>query len=319
MKKYFLKFMTISMGLLLPMVANATREVGNGGVGIYCKEETDPAKVVQLFDLYEGSVLQKLTPLDSNLDFDNYALSFATNLDSVIDTGRPFRSRIEGVSSILQLMPSGVGLRLTDDVLNFIYPKACQLVQILNYRNGLVYVDSDYWSQLSNTSKAAAILHEAIYSYAREKKIDSTPGDGDTTSGRTRRAVAILMSGQKLEKVIDYVDTSNVLEQFNCTTPFARNAGRSTTNFVMSRFSSGFTHVTFTRLGGLTMLSRTTTDIPFSIREHAINSIVSSLIDWDVRVEIDAVDSGNGTVIAITRNGRRTVESVSCTLTDLNY
>ncbi|MBC7464558.1 MAG: hypothetical protein H7256_01075 [Bdellovibrio sp.] len=312
MKKSFLNYFILTVGLVLSTTAMATRDVGNGGVGIYCKDEKDPAKQVQLFDLYEGSVLLKLTPLNSKLDFDNYALSFADQLDRVIGDARSFRERIAGISDSLQFMPSGVGLSLTDDVRNFIYPKACQLVQILNYRNSLVYVDADYWQKLSNTAKAAAILHEAIYAYARERKEDSTVNDGDTTSERTRRAVARLIAGSKLQKIQNYLDPSDVVEQFSCTTPMARNAGRPTADFRIARSSGDVTHVTFTRLGGLTALSSNTIDFVGSIRNHEIRSAVQSLIDSDVVVETSQMDSSNGFTISITRNGSRSTESVMC-------
>lgn len=298
-----------AVALSAPAIAGI-RDVGNGGVGIFCEKETDPANRVQLFDLYEGLILKNLKPLDSSLDFENYALSFADHLDQIIDSKMKFKERIIGIFSMFRFMPQGVGLKLTDDVSNFIYPKACKLVQILNFNNGFVYVDRDYWDQLSSTGKAAAILHEAIYTYARERKEDATVNDGDTTSERTRRAVALLMAGKKLKNIYDYDRKAS--EQLFCTTPFAKYNERPTTEFIITIDSKQATELTFTRVAGVTALSRISLSSPASIRQNSIAGKLNSLIDWDVEVSVASLGDTGVSRIGVSRNDYRTEEDVQC-------
>ena len=94
----------------------------------------------------------------------------------------------------MEMLPSVVGLKLTEDMGNIIIPKTCELAQLINYRNdGKIYVDSDLWNLLAPTDKAAILVHEVIYYYLR---IYSEPD-----SFRARKMVANLFSETPLKSV----------------------------------------------------------------------------------------------------------------------
>lgn len=313
MRKIYLKFIILAVSFLLPLAANATREVGNGGTGVYCKNEKDPKKRVQLFDLYEGSVLLKIVPLESPLEFKDYALGFSAYLDNMIGGPTSFHDRIQYIINSIQFVEAGQGLVSTDDLDNFIYPKNCDLVQILNYKDGRVWVDGDYWNQLSNINQAAAILHEAIYAYAREQDESSSAADGDFNSARTRQIVALLMAGRKIDKVDDSLLQPLQAEVLKCTTPQAAYAGRATTEFTIYTYpGNSSTHITFGRLGGRVMLTNDSIDFTGSVYDRRVSSRVISLIDWTVRVELEIMDAFRQIQITITEGDSRIQEVARC-------
>lgn len=315
MKKVFFKF--ICTGVLLCGSLNAAggiRDVGNGGVGVYCKDAKDPSDRVQLFDLWEGSILQKNYPLPTELDFKSYALSYASYLDNIIADSVSFRSRIQKVIDMMQFVAPDQRLTDTQDLGNFIEPKNCDIVQILNYRPGdaRVWIDGEYWNQLTNVHQAAAVLHEVIYAYARERSEISSVGDGDLNSVRTRQIVSLLMAGQLLEKVDDSAALPPGADIMSCSTVSARFAGRPTTDFRVYTYPHGWSHITFNRIAGQIMLTSSTTDFAGTISSKAVDAHPTSLIDWGIRIQMLPMNQNGEIKMYITDGNIRTTEVVNC-------
>jgi len=181
---------------------------GNGGVGVLCQNSSGQ-KQVQIFDLFEGKVLPpQLTPIVTGSDYNEVASRVISKFSDLFKD--PFLSsqlkqKLAEIVQSLIMLPSEIGLDLTDDVGQFIKPKNCELVQIINYRNdGQVYVDSELLNLLDVTHKAAALVHETIYWYLRQvsTQVDRQTGQvtiNEVDSSRVRKIVAYLFSDQKLE------------------------------------------------------------------------------------------------------------------------
>ncbi len=278
------------LSIFLNLATAGVKEVGNGGVGVLCKKSFQ--KPLELFDLYEGRILQNLTPLESSLSFSDLAMSYSQQLDESIfgtDSGdKSFKTKINKVLSMLKFLPSGVGLNSTNDVGNIIYPKDCTLVQILNFKNdGYIYVDSDLWNQLSEIDKAAAILHEVIYQYFRNPLYRQSLGDGDINSLRARRVVALLMAGKKLERVDQSEIQDNTQKQWMCRSLHnIIEAGLPSTQFLVIPMADGNNRIQFSVLNGHPMLTSAALYFQGSFQKIGIQDYVQSLVDWDIQVQI---------------------------------
>jgi len=172
------------------------KEVGNGGVVVVCKNNSGEIEKIQAFDLYEGNVLFNLIPKETGNDFENVAKEKLTIFSQLIDRDweNNLKIYLDNLLKNIKMLPSGVGLKLTEDIDSIIIPKTCEIAQLINYRNdGKIYVDSDLWNLLNPTDKAAMLVHEVLYYYLR---IYPEPD-----SVRTRKMVAYLFSETPLQNI----------------------------------------------------------------------------------------------------------------------
>lgn len=260
-------------------------DIGNGGVGIQCKNS------VELFDLYEGRILNQNIPIEKRSSYQEQALSFANHLTQVTGGDEHFHYTIQNIIDSLKFLPKGVGLTPTDDINNFIYPKKCKLVQILNYKvDGFIYIDSELWLRLSETQKAAAILHEAIYKFLRTP--DNLVGqiaDGDKNSARTRRIVAHLISGKILSPIHSLTGDSAKNVWF-CKN---RNPLDLTTIFYVYE-NPGKTTIEFSFLSGSRMMTNTSISTSWAFKKFGSVERVNSFVDGEIKVLIQSLSSSDG-------------------------
>ena len=191
----------IFASLFLPniLLANA-KVVGNGGDVVVCTAGL--VTTLETLDLFEGRAIYNLSYKEDPSPALSQALRYADQISAYL--GSPISAKnlsadVRDVYDNLHFLPSGVGLAPVDDIANFVVPKNCQIVQTINYRDWKkLFVDSDIWNALSETQKAALILHEAIYAFYRAGASGFFP---ETTSVRARHAVAALLSGAAVESV----------------------------------------------------------------------------------------------------------------------
>jgi hypothetical protein len=189
--------------LILPASATAspsTRDsgtsIGNGGHSISCRQP-DGTVTKEAFDLFEGRALFGYrVAFPETVPAAELALQLAAKVDKsqggAMEELDTVRGKVKFIRDHMVLLPPGVGLKPTEDSNEFIVPRNCEIIQTINFRqNRRIYVDSDAWNALTETSKAALFLHEAIYWQLRE-------GGEEHDSRRTRRLVSYLMSGGEL-------------------------------------------------------------------------------------------------------------------------
>jgi hypothetical protein len=236
---------------------------GNGGVGVFC-ENSEGQKNLQLFDLYEGQILLGLTPVATGADFKRVASLMLTKFSDLFPDQKmedELQNNLSETIQKLNILPSGVGLELTEDVGNFIRPKSCDIVQIVNYRNtGEVYIDSDLWNILDSTHKAASLVHEAIYWYLRQagNEIDRQTGKlkrVELDSARVRKIVSYLFSNLKLKTLGTEAGgpNGNRIKCSNQDDLMAKNFG--STEFVLLK-DLGRVKGRFIRINGKLMVAR---------------------------------------------------------------
>lgn len=179
------------------VMANA-KVVGNGGVVVACKGVSGEIEKVELYDLYEGRALLGVNQIETGADFVEEArakLKVFNSLMADSEWGNVVFANLNHIAKNLYMLPPGVGLKLTEDMASILIPKKCEFAQLINYRNdGKIYVDSDLWNLMSDTGKAAAMVHETIYYYLRQHS--------ERDSSRVRKAVTYLMGNVPMEKVL---------------------------------------------------------------------------------------------------------------------
>lgn len=272
--------------LLLPsfVFANA-KVIGNGGVGIQCN------KSVELFDLYEGRILNQQVPIEKRISYKEQALSYANHLTQMTGGDEQFKDDIQNIIDSLIFLPKGVGLNLTNDVNNFIYPKNCRFVQILNYKtDGFIYVDTELWRHLSETQKAAAILHEAIYKYFRTADyLVGQVADGDQDSVRTRRVVSYLIAGKSLTPVHTLTGDSAK------TVWFCKNRNPSDLTTIFYAYENPeSTIIEFSFLNGSRMISNTSITESSPFKEFGSTESINSVVDGNIKVTIQSLSTHLG-------------------------
>ncbi len=175
---------------------------GNGGNVVVCKDSGGNITSVETLDLYEGRAIYNLSYKEDPTPALQQALRYTDQISKYLGSPVSAKNLSEDVKDLYQnlhFLPKGTGLKPIDDIGNFIIPKSCQIVQTINYREWKkIFVDSDIWNLLSETQKTALLLHEAIYAFYREGFSGVVQ---ETTSVRTRHAVAALMSGARVQSV----------------------------------------------------------------------------------------------------------------------
>lgn len=282
-------------------------EVGNGGVGILCE------KTLELFDIYEGRILNNNIPVEKQTSYQDQVLFFANHLSEITDGDEDFDSKIKSMLGKMIFLPSDVGLTLIDDAKNFIYPKHCSLVQILNYKDDShLYIDTDLWNKLTETQKAAAILHETVYKYFREPSyLLGRPSDGDQDSVRTRRLVNHLISGKKLTPIHDKKLRYEAKNQWLCSNSVDSLSG--STLFVAYDNPDKVT-IEFILLNGRRMLSNSSIVLRPDFNKASERKTINSIIDWDVTVEINRLPEVGGAqfLIDIKTGNNYVREKITC-------
>lgn len=280
--------------------ANA-KVIGNGGSTVVCKDAKGQVNQTEVFDLYEGRVLNGLSYHESSEDHIAQASKIITHVAEVLQQKPDVEGSVTDLFEMLQkalvFLPPGVGLKTVPDAEEFIAPKGCEIIQTINFRDFThVYVDSDVWGELSETQKAALLVHETLYWYLR------TPGPKgnlvETNSIRTRKAVALLFSGVQFEGLEIFKDHNGMMPVY-CKTMEALEADRPTSVFYIFPTQEGGLTFQFIKLLDRRLLTRATLNLqapqdlsqwPLSSQQQAVWNIhgtLNSLMDSDFSLTVD--------------------------------
>jgi hypothetical protein len=228
--------------------------IGNGGQSVICKDSNQKIISSEAFDLFEGRALfdYKVSFLESTPALE-VAVQLAQKVDASQGGNRKELETIAGkvtyIANNMRLLPPGVGLIPINDSKEFVLPKNCEIIQTINFReNFQIYVDSDVWNILPETSKAALYLHEAIYWQFREDGLEQD-------SRRTRKAVSYLMSGGELSPRTKFIATPNSPVQY-CHSEKKNNKGDYDSKFFAYQYN-GFEVFQFLQIRGFALLGRT--------------------------------------------------------------
>lgn len=212
----------LMLGIMLLSASAMAGDKGNGGNVIVCKDPTGSVRSAEVLDLYEGRVLYGYFYSESRIPHLIQSRRYAEELTKIIGIEWPFHrniySALEGIIKNLKFLPRGTGLKPIDDSNEIVVPKGCEVVQTINYLNDEnIYVDSDVWMLLSDTQKTALLLHEAVYSFLRNS-FPSLPRV-EVNSIRTRKVVAMIISGEKLEPIDDLLNQNTRWGSIGCYAP----------------------------------------------------------------------------------------------------
>lgn len=156
---------------------------GGGGNAVVCRNQDGTIESAELLDLFEGSAMY-------GLNIQRSANPFNTQVEKALEVIPPnSRQLIAAYANIVQrkmtILPPNTKLDKIDDSYEVVLPSQCQVEQLARfYSEERILINGDLWSFLSETDRAALILHEATYAANRIV--------GASDSRRSRHIVAHL-------------------------------------------------------------------------------------------------------------------------------
>jgi len=180
---------------------------GGGGKGVLCGNQ------VSTLDLFEARH-SGLIPIERSNDLNENLKLFGMELakhftDSASDLQNPDYPELilkEMQQSIIEKfndIPKGTRLQPTSDATMPNIPVECSFVQIAVYDDQAqkIFLDREYWDQMSVLDQSALILHEWIYRRARLS--------GSVTSDETRKVIGQIFSGYNPEPLLSPIWNAN--------------------------------------------------------------------------------------------------------------
>lgn len=169
---------------------------GGGGKTVVCRNANGSIRSVEILDLYEARTVYQLSYNESSVTWKEQGIELmrAAGLEVEGTSTSPSRIYDWYMNAVQNLvfLPEGTTLKPIDDSLEAIIPGDCTLEQTVNYQNDKrILVDGSIWAALSETQKAALMIHEATYRLLR--------GVGETDSRRARHFTGYIVSGHKVE------------------------------------------------------------------------------------------------------------------------
>lgn len=171
---------------------------GGGGKSVVCRNPDGTIRTAEVLDLYESRTVFGLPYQESPVPWRRQAIEIFEASGIRTDIGQTPPSSIydwfQNASSHLHFLPDGTSLKPIDDSLEVIVPKGCLIEQTANYQNDRrILVSTEIWNALSETQRAALLIHEAAYRHLR--------AEGEKDSRRARHFTAHIVSGNKIEEV----------------------------------------------------------------------------------------------------------------------
>lgn len=189
-------FMTKKMLLILMFISCASLSRaggvdGGGGGAFVCRDSKGNLLNSELLDLWEAGKINQLEIERSQDEIDIQIENAILKLDPLLtEFLNPIRLEVKTIMANARALSADVGLPVPKDANPKYQKKNCSL-------EGMMYFDGDlnkvfynmetYEKLLSNTDKAAAWAHEAIYKYMREHY-------GETNSFNSRKLVGCLFA-----------------------------------------------------------------------------------------------------------------------------
>lgn len=184
--------LSICLSLVVAQVASAHGGMSTGGgAGIACLDSNGILVRAETLDLYEGKnrfgySIQQTDSVEATQQFKKALNKIQNNF---------LREKLNEVSYLLidqiQLLPDGIVMPAPADMGNTylaLMPQGCSVTALAYFEgDGTLRVAKSYYSKLSQTDRAALIMHEAVYKLLRDT-------GKETTSESTRLIVAMLFS-----------------------------------------------------------------------------------------------------------------------------
>jgi len=165
---------------------------GGGGNSVVCRDTQGKAVSAEIYDLFEGRALYGYLPKEDGADYKTQARAIAKKMAEA-SWDDFFVKETERILSDVRFLPTDAALVPVNDSDSIIKPANCDIFQTAIYQpNQRVYFDSNIWSLLTESNRAALVFHEVIYAYLRTV-------DWAKTSTRARQYVAFMFSGQNLK------------------------------------------------------------------------------------------------------------------------
>ncbi len=177
---------------------------GGGGKSIVCRDGAGAIKSAEVLDLYEGRIMFGLNIQETNHPM---ALQIKKALSNIPANSRGLiEFYVDQVQKNMKVTPAGTQLLPIDDSFEVIVQSGCSAEQAANYYSDkMILVSGDIWGSLSETGKAALVLHEAVYASNRLV--------GATNSRQSRHIVANIF-----DPATKWTDTKDQIPQqaLNC-------------------------------------------------------------------------------------------------------
>lgn len=192
-----MKFLTIFLLLATSLNSFAGNEGGGGGA-VVCRDQNRKIISAELLDLFEGPILHGLKIVKETTPYIQQVTQTLRKLDQY-----PFLQSLlwqiaEDVQGKMKFLPNGITLikpRDTGENTPEIMREGCEL-EGLGYYTGKreLLIAKETFNALSETDKAAFILHETVYFIYREYRgwevIDTKPRRIKTDSFKSREVTA---------------------------------------------------------------------------------------------------------------------------------
>ena len=254
--KLFFIILTLSTRLIFAGEINKIGGMeGGGGNSVVCRNPSGSLASAEVYDLFEGRALYDYQTKEVILDYASQARAIAKMMTDTTQDAF-FETETERILKEVKFLPSDATLIPIDDSGSIIKPTNCEIYQTAIYlSNNRVYFDSNIWMLLTETNRAALILHEVIYAYLRIY-------DGTKTSSRARQYVAYLFSGKKLKK--NWLPSSDEKYEI-CRTDYSDLNNDNKTPFMLfySKLTEdGHWKISFHQFNGLIVLGQTEISSP---------------------------------------------------------
>lgn len=154
----------------------AGTESSGGGPGILCPVGHSEPRM-QSLDLYQGRILEGQTYAESSEDYKLQIERYINRLTWDRFFQMDLRKYVSRTIEAMHFLPEGVVLNVPPDLGGdepIPLPRDCQAVGIGFYKDGegmfgkdKLTISTDYFNLMSETQKAAFILHESVYLFIR--------------------------------------------------------------------------------------------------------------------------------------------------------
>ena len=197
--KFTKKILATITVLSLSSLSALASGVGNGGISVVCRDQSNRIISAQLLDLYEGEN-QFSRRYDNQLDINSRIDLIKLKLSKHQVFLEEFLEELTKVQSIMRDIPAGYVLMPTNDALPSlrILRRGCALEQLANYTDDdQLLVSQEIYDELANLDRVGLLVHEALYAMFRKS--------GATDSRQSRRLTAELLASNADQKVIDQI------------------------------------------------------------------------------------------------------------------
>lgn len=245
--KTILSVLALGSFLAAPLLTQAGVGAGGGGNAVVCMAADGSIQFATSVDLYEGYVVNGFSAESSALPYKEQAILRAKEIGKGLDLD--LDGLVERTVDSVRFLPRGTALTPVKDASYLFQPaQNCQITQLAHYvdRNDNLLVNEEVWEKLSETDKAALVVHETLYAYLR--------AFGAKTSDQVRHTVAVAFSGAKFENTFDGApeDAETCTSLENDSTFYFPS-----TSFVIYKTSAGKVAAQFQSLDNRLMVSKT--------------------------------------------------------------